>query len=161
MFTAVEHNTSGPVRGTGHYSEDGVRWWDNHAGQWVPVLPRADSLEIELQDCAGTAWSKSRVTTAAFPSTGTFRFVAVAHSADVRWPIYRSFGDTFVVTTAFLADLPPGGSWPMGMRGSLLNLGNYSQAHGWISQGVGGHPWSYRYLRPCIDDIPHVDEDTG
>jgi hypothetical protein len=56
-----------------------------------------------------------------------------------------------VAARAFLADIPPQEAWSPGMTESLTALRGEPAEHGWILTGRGNDPWSYRYVRPCID----------
>ena len=152
MAATVQRTGQGPDRGTGQYSQDRERWWDDRQQRWFLTGPAADTLEIELEDYAGTSWLTSVLTTLGSQfGTGTYRFIGVAHSRDPRWPTYRVVGDTFVGARAFLADIPPQESWSPGMTESLSALRGDLADHGWILTGRGNEPWSYRYIRPCID----------
>ena len=152
MTSPVRHHALGPDRGAGHYSEDHRRRWDDRQHRWSPVNQQADTLEIELEDYAGTSWVRSVLATLVYLfGTGTYRFVGVAHSQDGRWPTYKIVGDTFPVTRAWLPNLPPQEAWSPGMSSSLDDLRNELADQGWIHTGHGSQPWSDHYVRPCID----------
>ena len=82
MAATVQRTGQGPDRGTGQYSQDRERWWDDRQQRWFPTGPAADTLEIELEDYAGTSWLTSVLTTLGSQfGTGTYRFIGVAHTA--------------------------------------------------------------------------------
>lgn len=144
-----------PDRGIGYYSDDHEFWWDERQQRWFPVGQENDTLEIELESDGGMPWHASVHTGVGSPfATGTYRFVAAAHSQDARWPTYRVAGETFVETRAFLADLPQPEAWSSAMTASLRALRGELAEHGWILAGRRDEPWSYLYVRPCIGPEP-------
>ena len=152
MTTRIDRHMQRPNRGAGRYSDDGRRWWDGQHGQWFAVKPEVDTLEIELEDVGDASWVSSVLTTltAQFGSA-TYRFVGVATSEDPRWPTYWINGGTFVSPRSFKDDLPPQEQWAPGMTKSLQALRGELLDEGWLIDGHGDKPWSYRYTRPCID----------
>lgn len=162
MTPPAQHSSPlAPDRGTGYYSDDRERWWDDRQQRWFPIGQQKDTLEIEMEADGGTSWLTSVLSTVGSPfATGTYRFVAVAHSRDPRWPTYRVVGQTFVETHAYLADIPEPEAWSSAMTASLRGLRGELAEHGWILTGRRNEPWSYRYVRPCIDPTP-TDQPRG
>ena len=162
MTPPAQHSTTlAPDHGIGYYSDDHERWWDERQQRWFPVGREKDTLEIELEADGGASWLTNVITTVGSPfAIGAYRFVAVAHSQDSRWPTYRVVGETFVETRAFLADIPQPEAWSSAMTASLRGLRDELAEHGWILTGRRSDPWSYRYVRPCIDPTP-TDQPRG
>ena len=151
MTPKLRKSHAQPERGRGHYSADRRRWWDDSEQQWLDLDSSQDTAEITLEDSGGESWISSILTTlGAQDGNGYYRFVAVAKSADTRWPVYRIPGDTFPAVRGFLADIPPEEQWAPGMTRSLLNLNAELMAEGWLPVGHGEQPWATRYRRPCV-----------
>ena len=118
-----------------------------------------DTLEIKLESYAGSLWARVLLPALGTPS-GTYRFVGVAHSEDARWPTYRIPGDTFPLDRVFPADVPPPDQWPSEMTNSLAHLRIGLANHGWLPTGRGNDPWSYHYIRPCVETPPTDEPDS-
>lgn len=90
---------TGPPHGSGHYSEDSRRWWDDRHQRWFPVTDQEDQLEIEAED-VGSSSLPARLLTTLVTQYGTpyYRFVGHARSADRHWPTYQVIGATFPAT---------------------------------------------------------------
>jgi hypothetical protein len=146
----VNKSITGPVRGPGHYSDDQRRWWDERLGRWLDLQQRCDLLEIEIEE--GVSPSVRSVVTAMATPSGTCRFVGVARSDDLRWPVYRVPGAAFQVSTGFSAGLPSPDMWSPSMINGLQDLRAELVSLGWIATGRGSDPWSFRYVRPCAQD---------
>jgi hypothetical protein len=141
---------SGQLRGPGHYSQDGRRWWDDGHQRWFPVTDQEDQLEIEVENYAETSLF-NRLWSGFFTQWGSpsyFRFVGRAHSADPRWPTYRVVGATFPETDL---DDPSKEPWANEQRASLEELHQRLLREGWQRVGHGEHWWSLRYRRPVVD----------
>ena len=50
-----------------------------------------------------------------------------------------------------MADTPPEPEWAQGMSESLAEVRADLERAGWIVEGRGAEPWSYRYVRPEVD----------
>jgi len=148
----LDHGCAVPPQGRGHYSADGRQWYDEAGRRWVPVADGHDSLVIEFEDLHAAERLRSML---AHPSThvgtGHSRFVGHATSDDPRWPEYRIESATFPGLPGRRDTLPPEEEWAPGMVEALGELRQRLEAEGWLPVEHGGHPWTYRYVRPCLD----------
>ena len=152
---------AGPPWGRGHCSEDGRSWWDEAARCWLPPTGAQDILEIEVEDAGGTSPLASLLATVGSQFGNVYyRFVGRAHSPDPRRPSYAIVGKTFPAPRAFLADLPPHDQWAQGMTQALNELQEELLSQGWRPVGQGAHPWSFTYVRPCLDLAGTTTEPT-
>lgn len=148
----LDHDGPVPPQGTGHYSADGRQWFDDEGRRWVPVAEGCDSLVIELEDLHGVGLVRALLT-GPFAHTGTAhsRFVARATSDDPRWPQYRIESAVFHGIRGLPDALPPEEEWAPDMVAALAELRHRLETEGWLQVEHGGHPWTYRYTRPCLD----------
>lgn len=101
------------------------------------------TLQIELEDPAGTSWWAGALATLASQSGNAYlRFVG-------RVDGHRRYkGATFPAPTT-LGTLPPQEAWAPGMTRSLQDLRREIEHDGWVEAGRGSEPWAFRYERPA------------
>lgn len=154
-------------RGAGHYGPDRSAWYDDRRKRWYHLLPEEESVQVELEDVGDTAWWK-RILTTLFAQNGQqqLRFVARPSSSSTTegstTPRPVAVGSTFA-SPRWVADTPPEAEWAPGMTAGLAELRGDLEAAGWLPQGRGPEPWSYRYVRPEVDwsreyTVPAADE---
>jgi hypothetical protein len=142
-------------RGAGHYGPDRSAWYDERRKRWYHLLPAKESVQIELEDVGDTGWWK-RVLTTLFAQNGQqqLRFVAreqpgsAAEGSATPRPV--AVGSTFA-SPRWVADAPPEPEWAPGMTAGLAELREDLEGAGWLPEGRGSEPWSYRYVRPEVD----------
>jgi hypothetical protein len=99
------------------------------------------TLEIELEDMAGTSWWTGLVATLISQSSNAYlRFVGRVdgHRQDK--------GATFPAPRT-LGQLPPQEAWASGMTRSLQELRREIEHDGWVEAGRGTEPWAFTYER--------------
>jgi hypothetical protein len=105
--------------------------------------PSRSSLQIELEDLAGTSWWAGALATLASQSGNAYlRFVG---RVDGR---RRYKGATFPAPRT-VGTLPPEEAWAPGMTRSLQDLRREIEHEGWVEAGRGTEPWAFRYERPA------------
>ena len=101
------------------------------------------TLQIQLEDLAGTSWWAGALATLASQSGNAYlRFVGLVNGR--RW--YK--GATFPAPRT-LGTLPPQEAWVPGMTKSLQELRREIDNDGWVEAGRGTEPWAFRYERPA------------
>jgi hypothetical protein len=99
------------------------------------------TLQIELEDVAGTSWWAGLVATLTSQSDNAYlRFVG---RVDGR---HRYIGATFPAPRT-LGTLPPEEAWAPGMTKSLHDLRRDIENDGWVEVGRGTEPWALKYER--------------
>jgi hypothetical protein len=153
----------GPPRGPGHYSEDGLRWWDDDQQRWFNTTDREEQLEIEAEDVGGVSLAASLVTILSSQyGNAYFRFIGRARSADPRWPTYAMAGATFPATRPSLDDVAAQGAWLETQRERFEELHRQLVREGWRPAGRGAQWWSATYTRPDLDwDTPVAQPSSG
>ena len=100
------------------------------------------TLQIELEDMAGTSWWAGVLATLASQSGNAFlRFVGRI-DGDRRYT-----GATFPAPRT-LSTLPPQEAWAPRMTYSLQDLRREIENDGWVEAGRGAEPWALKYERP-------------
>jgi len=137
-------------RGAGRYAPDRSAWYDERRGRWHPVLPEQESVQVELEDAGNRAWWARVLATLGTQNGQQYlRFVARAPgSGGTGRPVESS--STFA-SPRWVHDVPPEPEWAPGMSESLAELRRRLEDAGWVVEGRGETPWSYRYARPRVD----------
>jgi hypothetical protein len=145
--------SAGPPQGTGHYSLDGSRWWDDRHQRWYSTMAGRDSLEITVEEIGQRSLLLALFgTLSGSYGSAYFWFVGTATSDDVRWPSYRVVGDSFPVMRAQPFDeLADGGPFAHEAKQALAALQKRLTDEGWQLTGHGRHWYSYLYTRPQLD----------
>lgn len=145
------HPAPDPLQTKGHYLPGRTVWFEESVGRWFPVTEGTDHLEIGLEDVGGTSWWHSLLCTLASQNGSAYaRFVAVAHSGDQPGPAYRLVSAPFPRLRSVPDDVPPQEAWTPGMTAVLDDLRARLERAGWIEDGHGELPWSFRYRRPRV-----------
>ena len=101
------------------------------------------TLQIELEDPAGTAWWASALAILAAPSGSVYlRFVGRVDGH------CRYKGATFPAPRT-PGTPPPQEAWAPGMTRSLQDLRREIERDGWVEAGRGTEPWAFKYERPA------------
>ena len=97
------------------------------------------TLQIELEDMAGTSWLARVLTTLTSQSGNAYmRFVGRVNG-------HRQYkGATFPAPLS-LGTLPPKEAWAPGMTKTLQDLRREIENDGWVEAGRGGEPWAFKY----------------
>lgn len=105
-------------------------------------MTSSETLEIDLEDVAGTSWWAGLLTTLSSQyGSQSLRFVGrVDGRAEYR-------GETFTSPRA-INPTDPSEEWAPGMNDSLLALRREIEADGWVETGHGPKFWEYTYTRP-------------
>ena len=103
---------------------------------------REKTLQIELEDVAGTSWWAGVLSTLG-SQTGsmTLRFVGRVDGER------RYTGDTFSSTRTVVPTAPEEAFAP-GMTDSLTKLRREIEADGWVETGRGAEPYAFTFARP-------------
>ena len=132
----------------GHYSDDGLRWWDDDQRRWFVVDDGVDALHVEIEQVESPGWP-TRLTTAIFakPDAGYFRFVADVATDEPADPVSRLGSPAFASPPGPPFDGEPTEQWTAAARHCLRHLSSELIAQGW--EPVGG-PDTRTYVRPTL-----------
>lgn len=112
------------------------------------VSSGVDHLEIILEDVAGTSWWHSLLCTLASQNgNGYARFVARTADPNGLRPTYHFVSAPFPRLRSVPDDVPPEEAWTPAMTAILDDLRQQLVRDGWVEDGHGAQPWSYRYHR--------------
>jgi hypothetical protein len=136
--------------GSGHYSDDRQRWWDDEDRRWHNLSEETETLEIVIEDVSERSWLASLVATLGSQFGGRYyRFVGVIRAGHPH-PVDRVESGTFACPRTVGRDIPPQEQWAFGMTRELNGLRKQLIDEGWFELGHGPQPWSYTYFRPCL-----------
>ena len=97
------------------------------------------TLQIELEDMAGTSWWAGVLTTLTSQSGSTYlRFVG-------RVDGHRQYKGATFPAPRTLGTLAPQEAWAPGMTKTLQDLRREIEHDGWIAAGRGAEPWAFKY----------------
>jgi hypothetical protein len=106
------------------------------------------TLQIELEDLAGTSWWAGALATLASQSGNAYlRFVGLVDG-------HRQYKGATFPAPRTLGTLPPQEAWAPGMTRSLQDLRREIQNDGWVEAGRGTEPWAFTYERPTSRSSP-------
>ena len=116
MSTTSKHS-----HGRGHYSDDGLRWWDDDQRRWFVVDDGVDALHVEIEQVESPGWP-TRLTTAIFakPDAGYFRFVADVPTDEPSDPVSRLGSPAFASPHGHPFDGEPTEQWTVAARQCLV-----------------------------------------
>ena len=141
MSTASKHS-----HGRGHYSDDGLRWWDNDQRRWFVVDDAVDALHVEIEQVESPSWT-TRLTAIFAPDAGYFRFVADVPTDEPADPVSRLVSPIFASPHGHPFDGQPTEQWTAAALHCLRHLSSELIAQGWAP--VGG-PDARTYVRPTL-----------
>jgi hypothetical protein len=99
------------------------------------------TLQIELEDMAGTSWWTGVLATLASQSGNAYmRFVG-------RVDGHRRYKSATFPAPRTLGTLPPEEAWAPGMTKSLQDLRREIENDGWVKAGRDTEPWAFKYER--------------
>jgi hypothetical protein len=99
------------------------------------------TLQIELEEIAGTSWWAGALATLASQSGNAYlRFVG-------RVDGHRRYKGATFPAPRTLGALPPQEAWAPGMTKSLQDLRRDIENDGWVETGLGTELWAFRYER--------------
>ena len=97
------------------------------------------TLQIELEDLAGTSWWAGVLATLASQSGNAYlRFVGVVDG-------HRQYTSATFPAPRTLGTLPPQEVWAPGTTKSLQDLRREIENDGWLEAGRGTEPWAFKY----------------
>ena len=97
------------------------------------------TLQIELQDMAGTSWWAGVLATLALQSGNAYlRFVG-------RVDGHRRYEGATFPAPRTLGTRPPQEAWAPGMTKSLQDLRREIEHDGWVEAGRSAEPWAFKY----------------
>jgi hypothetical protein len=101
------------------------------------------TLQIELEDLAGTSWWAGELATLASQSGNAYlRFVGVVDG-------HRQYRSATFPAPRTLGTPPPQEAWTPGMTKGLQDLRREIENEGWLEAGQGPEPWAFKYERPA------------
>jgi hypothetical protein len=99
------------------------------------------TLQVELEDMAGTAWWAGVLATLASQSGNAYlRFVGCVDG-------HRRYKGATFPAPRTLGTLPPQEAWAPEMTKSLQDLRREIENDGWVEAGRGTEPWAFTYER--------------
>ena len=99
------------------------------------------TLQIELEDMAGTSWWKGVLATIGSQSGNAYmRFVGSVDG-------HRRYTSATFPAPRTLGTLPPEEAWAPGMTKSLQDLRREIENDGWVKAGRDTEPWAFKYER--------------
>lgn len=136
------------AHGTGHYSEDGLRWWDNAQRRWFVVADSVDTLHVDIEHVTSVHWPP-RLGPALFtrPGAGYYRFVAQIPTDDPADPIRRIISPAFPSPHGRPRDGEPEQRLTAAARHCLRHLSACLIESGWQPLGDAD---SRTYVRPTL-----------
>jgi hypothetical protein len=100
------------------------------------------TLQIDLEDLAGTSWWAGALATLASQSGNAYlRFVGLVDG-------HRQYKGATFPAPRTLGTLPPQEAWAPGTTRSLQDLRHEIENDGWVEVGRGTEPWAFTYEHP-------------